>query len=63
VFDVLDLVRLRVRVGPGISAGVRVTEIADVTIGAHATVFVGLHGPRGEPQIPWPIGLETLATV
>ena len=63
VFDVLDLVRLRVRVGPGLSASVRATELADVTIGAHATVFAGLHGPRSQPEIPWPIGLETLATV
>ncbi len=63
VFDVLDLVRLRVRVGPGVSVSVRATEVADVNVGAHATVFVGLHGPRSEPQIPWPIGLETLATV
>ena len=63
VFDVLDIVRLRVRVGPGISAGVRVTELADVTIGAHATLYAGIHGPRSQPEIPWPIGPETLATV
>ena len=63
IFDVLDLVRLRVRVGPGISVGVRATEIADVTIGAHATIWAGLHGPRSQPEIPWPLGVETLATV
>lgn len=63
VFDVLDLVRLRFRVGPGISASVRATEIADVTIGAHATIWAGLHGPRARPEIPWPLGVETLATV
>jgi len=63
VFDVLDLVRLRVRVGPGISASVRATEIVDVNIGAHATIWAGLHGPRSEPEIPWPLGVETLATV
>ena len=22
-------------------------------------VWIGLHGPRGEPSIPWPVGLET----
>jgi hypothetical protein len=63
VFDVLDLVRLRVRVGPGVSVGVRATELVDVNVGAHATLFVGLHGPRSEPQIPWPVGLETFAAI
>ena len=61
VFDVLDLVRLRARAGPGFSFGVRATELLDVNIGSHATVFVGLRGPRSEPRIPWPIGLETYA--
>lgn len=63
VFDVLDLVRLRLRVGPGLSVDVRATEVADVSIGAHATIWAGLHGPRSQPEIPWPVGAETLATV
>jgi hypothetical protein len=63
VFDVLDLVRLRLRVGPGLTVGVRATELADVNVGSHATIFVGLHGPRSTPQIPWPVGLETFAGV
>ncbi len=61
VFDVLDLVRLRVRAGPGFTVGVRATELADVMLGSHATVFVGLRGPRSSPRIPWPVGLETYA--
>ncbi len=61
VFDVLDIVRMRVRVGPGFSASVRATELADVALGGHATVFAGLPGPRNGPQIPWPVGLETYA--
>jgi hypothetical protein len=61
VFDVLDLVRLRVRAGPGFTFGIRATELADLTMGSHATVFVGLRGPRNEPRIPWPVGLETYA--
>jgi hypothetical protein len=63
VFDVLDIVRLRVRAGPGMSLGVRATEAVDLVIGAHATIFAGLHGPRSHPQIPWPIGLESMAGV
>jgi hypothetical protein len=62
VFDVFDIVRLRVRVGPGFAASVRATEVADVTLGAYGTLYAGIHGPRARPEIPWPIGLETLAT-
>ena len=58
IFDLLDIVRLRVRVGPGLSAGVRATEVADLFVGSHATVYAGLRGSRGTPEIPWPIGLE-----
>lgn len=61
VFDVLDIVRLRLRVGPGLGAGVRVTELADVTLGGWSSVFVGIPGPRGRPVINWPFGLETYA--
>jgi len=62
VFDILDLVRFRVRVGPGISVDARATELVDLQVGAHATFFVGLRGPRSEPEIPWPLGFETVAT-
>jgi hypothetical protein len=58
IFDLLDIVRARVRVGPGISAGVRVDSLANVFVGSHNTAFVGLSGPRGHPVIPWPAGLE-----
>lgn len=63
VFDVLDLVRLRVRAGPGFTVGVRATELADINLGSHATIYAGLHGPRSRPQIPWPVGFETYAGV
>jgi len=59
IFDLLDIVRLRVRVGPGWSAGVRATEFADVFVGRHATVYAGLRGSRGRGWgIPWPFGIE-----
>jgi hypothetical protein len=61
IFDVLDLVRARVRVGPGIAVGVRATELADVNLGAYTTLYAGLPGPRGKPRIPLPIGLEMYA--
>ena len=49
VFDVLDIVRLRLRVGPGISVGVRATKPLTAFIGPHMTVWAGLPGPRGNP--------------
>ncbi len=58
VFDVLDIVRLRLRIGPGLSAGVSATEAADVFIGSHTSIYAGLRGSRGKPQIPWPCGVE-----
>jgi hypothetical protein len=63
LFDVLDLVRLRARVGPGFAISARATELLDVTMGGYASVFVGLPGPRGKPRIPWPAGLENLAGI
>ncbi len=59
IFDVFDVVRARVRLGPGIQVGVRATDAIDVNLGTYAAVWVGLHGPRLEPAIPWPVGLET----
>ena len=58
IFDALDIVRARVRVGPGISAGFRITRGFEFNVGAYRTFWVGLHGPREKPEIPWPVGLE-----
>lgn len=56
VLDVVDLVRLRARVGPGVGVGARVTEIADLYLGSYAGLWVGLPGPRGKgrslPKLP-----------
>ena len=61
IFDVLDIVRLRLRLGPGLSAGASATELADVFVGAHTSVYAGLRGTRGKPEIPWPFGIENRA--
>jgi hypothetical protein len=61
IFDALDLVRLRVRVGPGLTVQARATDALDVVLGAHATVFAGVPGPRGRPRINLPVGVETFA--
>jgi len=61
IFDLLDIVRARVRVGPGLEVDLRATELADLNLGGYATVFVGIPGPRRERAINWPFGFEAMA--
>ena len=58
IFDALDIVRARVRIGPGLSVGARVASIVTVFVGGHSTAYVGLPGPRGKPEVSLPFGLE-----
>jgi hypothetical protein len=58
IFDLMDIFRVRVRVGPGISAGVRATTPVSAFVGFHNSVFAGLPGPRGTAEFPWPAGIE-----
>jgi hypothetical protein len=59
LLDLLDVVRLRVRVGPGTAFGARATEAADVFVGAYTSVYVGLPGPRGRMLPRLPAGIES----
>lgn len=59
IFDLMDIFRLRLGVGPGLSAGARATELAQAYIGAQTSVYVGLPGPRQSASIPFPVGLES----
>jgi len=59
VLDVLDVVRARIRLGPGFAFGARATEYADVFLGTYASVYVGLPGPRGRTLPRLPAGLES----
>ena len=61
IFDLFDIVRLRLRIGPGFAADVRATELADAFIGFYSSIFVGIPGPRGAPFANWPIGFENRA--
>lgn len=63
IFDIFDIARARLRMGPGLAVDVRVTKYGDLYAGAYGTLFVGIHGPRLEPRIPWPIGLESRAGI
>ena len=61
VFDLLDVVRARARVGPGVAVSARATKPVSVTAGFYASLFAGLPGPRGRAKIPWPVGMENYA--
>ncbi len=63
LLDVFDIVRARVRLGPGVAVGARVTELADVYIGTYASVYVGLPGPRGRRMPRLPVGFESKSGV
>jgi len=59
ILDLFDVVRLRVRVGPGIAADVRATKLASVFVGSYGSVYAGLPGPRNRRKPKLPIGLES----
>jgi hypothetical protein len=59
VLDLVDVFRIRARVGPGFALGLRATEFADLYLGSYVSIFVGLPGPRQRPWIRWPVGLES----
>jgi hypothetical protein len=63
ILDVFDPIRARVRVGPGLAVDARVTKYGDLYAGSYSTLFVGVHGLRTEPGIPWPIGFESRAGI
>jgi hypothetical protein len=63
VFDVLDIVRARVRIGPGIAVSARATELVDFYAGSYTSLWVGLHGPRLTPTLPLPVGTEALSGI
>lgn len=59
IFDFLDIFRIRARVGPGFGASVRVTKYVATYLGAYATIYGGLPGPRMRKMPRSPIGFET----
>ena len=61
--DLFDMFRFRVRVGPGLAAGLRVTDYAAFYAGNYASVYAGLPGPRNSRYVRWPVGYECLKGV
>ena len=60
VMDLLDIFRLRLRVGPGLAANVRLTDYGALYAGQYNTVYVGLPGPRYPHRLRLPVGRESL---
>ena len=60
LFDLMDIVRLRARVGPGVAVGARVSKYVQAYLGSYFALYAGLPGPRSEAKVPLPIGVETL---
>ncbi len=58
--DLLDVFRLRVRVGPGLAANFRMTDFGAFYGGGYWSVYAGLPGPRHPHVLRSPVGLESL---
>jgi hypothetical protein len=56
--DLIDVVRARVRVGPGLSYSLSVTKRASFFLGEYNTVYAGLPGPRAPKKFVSPVGRE-----
>lgn len=52
VLDLVDIFRLRAAVGPGMEAGVRITDAAAMYLGHSRTVWMGLPGERAPGEAP-----------
>ena len=63
ILDVFDIVRLRVRVGPGVAVDARATKVVSAFAGSYASVYAGLPGPRNRPMPKLPIGFESRSGV
>lgn len=61
--DLVDIFRFRIRVGPGLAAGFRITDYAAFYFGEYKSFYAGLPGPRRAHLVRWPIGGECLTGV
>lgn len=60
VMDLLDVFRLRLRLGPGLAANFRITDYGAFYVGKYDSVYAGLPGPR-HPYVLRPYaGFESL---
>jgi len=59
ILDILDVVRAKLRLGPGFAIGAQATSVTHVYVGTYFTVFIGLPGPRQRKMPKLPVGVET----
>lgn len=60
LIDLVDIFRLRLRVGPGLAANIRATDYLNGYAGSYKTIYVGLPGPRPTSKLRKPWGREDL---
>lgn len=60
IMDFADIFRFRVRLGPGMAAGVRLTDYGSFYAGNYSSLYAGLPGPRNPRYVRWPVGRESL---
>lgn len=60
VMDLVDIFRLRLRVGPGLAANVRLTDYGAFYVGQYDSIYAGLPGPRTPHRLRLPVGRESL---
>lgn len=58
--DLVDIFRARLRIGPGLAVGLRVTDYGAFYIGDYNGMYLGLPGPRVPRHHRWPVGVEEL---
>lgn len=58
LMDIVDIFRVRAKVGPGLAAGVRLTDHASFYVGRQHSAWVGLPGARYPQWVRWPVGFE-----
>jgi len=59
LFDLTDVVRARLELGPGWAIGARATSFVPLFVGGYDATWFGMHGPRGYPSVPLPFGLDS----
>lgn len=59
LMDLVDIFRVRARVGPGMAIGARATKYGQIYLGSYISIFGGLPGPRVDRLFRLPVGLES----
>ena len=59
LFDLTDIVRMQVRVGPGWALGLHATSFVPLFMGGYEATWVGIPGPRKSAKVPLPLGLDS----